>query len=81
MQIKNRALWYFTVTEHTDRAGVGFLSGISFAIQLQSGNHALIPVVHKGSPSKKDRRALSNNDVMVERKKCQGGLTAAQRLT
>jgi hypothetical protein len=41
------------LTEQTDRAGVGFLSGFSFPIELQSRHHALIPIVHKYSPSKK----------------------------
>ena len=33
--------------EHTDRAGVGFLGGFSFPIELQDGNHPWIPIVHK----------------------------------
>lgn len=45
-------------TEHTDRAGVSFLSGFSFPIELQSSDHLLIPIIHKSSPSKKVRRAL-----------------------
>jgi hypothetical protein len=52
------------LTEHTDRASVGFLSGFSFPVELQSGNHALIPIVHKNSPSKKDRRALLRTTVV-----------------
>src|ERR671918_1147117 len=48
--------------EHTNCAGVGFLSGFSFPIELQHCHHALIPIVHKSSPSVKDRRPLSNND-------------------
>ena len=67
--------------EHADRAGVGFLSRFSFPIELQSRNHAFIPIVHKNSPSVKDRRALSKNDRWWHRIECQDGLTAAQRLT
>ncbi len=33
--------------EPTDRAGVGFLSRFSFPIELQDGDHAWIPIVHK----------------------------------
>ena len=33
--------------EHADGAGVGFLGGLSFPIELQDGDHALIPIVHK----------------------------------
>ena len=33
--------------EHTNCAGVGFLSGFSFPIELQHCHHALIPIVHK----------------------------------
>ena len=50
------------LAEHTHRAGVGFLGGFSFPVELQDGDHPLIPIVHKSSPSKKDRRALSKND-------------------
>jgi hypothetical protein len=53
------------LAEHPNRARVGSLSGFSFPIELQSGNHALIPIVHKSSPSKKDWRALSNTNVTV----------------
>jgi hypothetical protein len=67
--------------KHSDRAGVGFLSGFSFPVELQRRHHALIPIVHKSSPSKKDRRALSNNAVTMELEECQDGFTAAQRLT
>lgn len=38
--------------EHPDRAGVGFLGRFSFPIELQSGDHALIPIIHKSSPLK-----------------------------
>jgi len=38
--------------EHPHRAGIGFLSRFSFPIELQGCNHALIPIVHKDSPSK-----------------------------
>jgi len=33
--------------KHTDRAGVGFLGGFSFPIELQDGDHPWIPIVHK----------------------------------
>jgi hypothetical protein len=39
--------------EHTDRAGVSFLSRFSFPVELESRNHALIPIVHKSFPSVK----------------------------
>ena len=39
--------------EHAHRAGVGLLSPFSFPIELQSRDHALIPIVHKSSPSEK----------------------------
>jgi hypothetical protein len=41
------------VTEHTDRAGVGFLGRFSFPIELQSSDHRLIPIIDKTSPSVK----------------------------
>jgi hypothetical protein len=63
--------------EHAHRAGIGLLGSFSFPIELQSIDHPLVPIVHKDSPSKKDRRALSNNDGTVEQKECQDGLTAA----
>jgi hypothetical protein len=50
--------------EHTHCAGVGFLGGFSFPIELQSSDHALIPIVHKSSPSEKDRRALLRTTAM-----------------
>ena len=50
------------LAEHTHRAGVGLLGGFSFPVELQSSDHSLIPIVHKSSPSKKDRRPLSKND-------------------
>ena len=63
--------------EHTDRAGVGFLSRFSFPIELQGCNHALIPIVHKVLLPKKDRRALSKNDGGGTGIEGQDGLTAA----
>jgi len=44
--------------EHTDHAGVGLLGGFSFPVQLQSGDHLLIPIIHKVLLPKKVRRAL-----------------------
>ena len=46
------------LAEHTHRAGVGLLGWFSFPIELQSRDHALIPIVHKSSPSVKDRRSF-----------------------
>jgi hypothetical protein len=44
--------------KHAHRAGVGLLGSFSFPIEWQSSNHALIPIVHKSSPSVKVRRAF-----------------------
>jgi hypothetical protein len=48
--------------EHTDHAGVGFLGRFSFPVKLQHREHALIPIVHKSSPSKKDKKSFTKND-------------------
>jgi hypothetical protein len=50
--------------EHTDHAGVGFLGRFSFPVKLQHREHALIPIVHKSSPSKKDKKALLRTTAM-----------------
>jgi hypothetical protein len=34
------------------------LGRFSFPIELQSGDHSLIPIIHKSSPFKKVRRAF-----------------------